>query len=435
MHIRILALVPLLARVLASGPNEVIPAPDDIVHKTSQIGGDTAAPHHTDVYVSGDLLCNDEGCYPLIFEPSNDWQVIKPEQRLPAGLDIRVNLDSGLKEAKLGDGSTRLTDEMQAVEVMSTADGAEVVPIAEASEATVGANSATINHEFSQQFASIQEALDEENYALAEARFDDVLEFAHDYKHGYTIVSNEFDLLSSVCLNTSLPTSLREIDARFILGCLRNNPPVIEYIETHQSGFARDIFNSINAVTKVTEDIQVLVKRFIGILTVLIESDPAYIVGIDDFDTLGKVFYTIDDKQLRLRILQIVSSFVNRVHGEDIAPTMKRDGILFVVPAIKDWAREYMRYIKDADIDEEHLRTFFDTLYNLKTDFGKDLTVDAPFLNWLANQVEVRKARLGNGDEHRDEEQDAFDRKLINSRHLVFGNEMADSIKNFHDEL
>ena len=428
-----LALLLLLSRVHGDTLNQVILAPTDVVHHTEEIGGPDHVPEgsHSEVYISGDLLCNDNGCYPLIFEPSDDWKVIKPEQRLPAGLDIRVNLDTGLKEAKMGDGSTRIQQEMAAV---AATDGLETREEVAETE-TASQPPQPLAYEFTEQFTDIRESLQKGDYKQVEARFEEIMEFAHDYKHGFKMASNEFDLLSSVCLNTSLPTSLRELDARLIIGCLRNNPPVIEFVETHYPNFVRDIFNSINAVSKVTDDIKVLVKRFINILTVLIESDPTYIVGINDFETLGKVFYTIDDKQLKLRILQIISSFVNRVHSEDIAPTMKRDGILFVVPAIKDWVKEYTRYIKDTDIDEEHLRTFFNTLYNLKTDFGKDLKVDTPFLNWLANQVETRKAHLSNGEGHRDEEQDEFDRKLINSRHLVFGNEMADSIKNFHDEL
>ena len=45
----------------------------------------------------------DNRCYPKIFEPRHDWQPILPGQELPGGLDIRINMDTGLKEAKLND--------------------------------------------------------------------------------------------------------------------------------------------------------------------------------------------------------------------------------------------------------------------------------------------------------------------------------------------
>ena len=170
-------------------------------------------------------------------------------------------------------------------------------------------------------------------------------------------------------------------------------------------------------------------------MTVLIESDPTYIVGVVDFETLRKVFYTIDDKQLKLRILEIIASFIDRVHHEDLSKTMKRDGIIFVIPKIQDWTKEFSKFVRDSDIDETHLRKFFNTLYDLKIDFGADIKIDTSFINWLINQIEIRSKNLNNGIEQRDIEQDTFDKKLIDSRHKVFGNEMADSIKNFHDEL
>lgn len=38
-----------------------------------------------------------------MFEPSSEWQVIKSGQSIPAGLHVRVNMQTGLKEAKLID--------------------------------------------------------------------------------------------------------------------------------------------------------------------------------------------------------------------------------------------------------------------------------------------------------------------------------------------
>ncbi|KAE8989281.1 hypothetical protein PR003_g17982 [Phytophthora rubi] len=40
---------------------------------------------------------------PPMFEPTNEWEEILPNQVLPAGLHIRVNLQTGKKEAKLID--------------------------------------------------------------------------------------------------------------------------------------------------------------------------------------------------------------------------------------------------------------------------------------------------------------------------------------------
>lgn len=39
-----------------------------------------------------------------VFQPTADWQTIQPGQGIPAGLHVRMNLQTGLKEAKLMDG-------------------------------------------------------------------------------------------------------------------------------------------------------------------------------------------------------------------------------------------------------------------------------------------------------------------------------------------
>ena len=410
----------MIANVFAiNEQNQIILAPSTSIDQNQQL---ESTAINSNVYVSGDLLCNDEDCYPLLFEPSKDWKVIKPEQRLPAGLDIRVNIDTGLKEAKLGDGNMVTPPEI----ITTSTENAVANPHTDIPSDT---------YEFSEQFTNLKNSLQQGNYTDVQTQFEDLMEFAHDYKHGYKIIIKEFDFLQKTALNNSIPINIRELDARIIIACIRNNPPVIEYIEQNYPNFVRDIFNNINEVEDVTPDVQLLVKRFINILTVLIESDPTYIVGVVDFETLRKVFYTIDDKQLKLRILEIIASFIERVHNEDLSKTMKRDGIIFVIPKIQDWTKEFSKFVRDSDIDETHLRKFFNTLYNLKTDFGTDIKIDTSFINWLINQIEIRSKNLNNGLEQRDLEQDTFDKKLIDSRHKVFGNEMADSIKNFHDEL
>ena len=39
-----------------------------------------------------------------VFQPTSDWQSIKPGQGIPAGLHVRMNLQTGEKEAKLMEG-------------------------------------------------------------------------------------------------------------------------------------------------------------------------------------------------------------------------------------------------------------------------------------------------------------------------------------------
>ena len=54
-------------------------------------------------------------CYPSIFEATSEFQVVHEDQMVPSGLHIRMNLETGLKEAKLYDPNDDATPNAFAV--------------------------------------------------------------------------------------------------------------------------------------------------------------------------------------------------------------------------------------------------------------------------------------------------------------------------------
>lgn len=51
-----------------------------------------------------ELIChtsNPAECYPKIFQPTNEFQIVRPDQDLPTGLHVRLNIYTGQKEAKI----------------------------------------------------------------------------------------------------------------------------------------------------------------------------------------------------------------------------------------------------------------------------------------------------------------------------------------------
>ncbi|KAL9601397.1 MAG: hypothetical protein Q9219_002573 [cf. Caloplaca sp. 3 TL-2023] len=50
------------------------------------------------------LICHTDhgaGCYPKIFQPTEEFQSVHDDQQLPPGLHVRINIATGLKEARL----------------------------------------------------------------------------------------------------------------------------------------------------------------------------------------------------------------------------------------------------------------------------------------------------------------------------------------------
>ncbi|CAH0059701.1 unnamed protein product [Clonostachys solani] len=51
-----------------------------------------------------DLIChtsNPDECYPRIFQPTDEFQIVQPDQHLPEGLHVRLDITTGKKEAKI----------------------------------------------------------------------------------------------------------------------------------------------------------------------------------------------------------------------------------------------------------------------------------------------------------------------------------------------
>ena len=66
---------------------------------TAQAKGPAASPKATT-----ELICHTQHaseCYPAIFQPTERFQIIHDDQSIPPGLHVRMNLATGLKEARL----------------------------------------------------------------------------------------------------------------------------------------------------------------------------------------------------------------------------------------------------------------------------------------------------------------------------------------------
>lgn len=60
-----------------------------------------AVPSIADSEVSEPICPATGECYPSVFEATNDFQVVREGQSIPVGLHVKMNLETGLKEAQL----------------------------------------------------------------------------------------------------------------------------------------------------------------------------------------------------------------------------------------------------------------------------------------------------------------------------------------------
>lgn len=310
-----------------------------------------------------------------------------------------MNLDTGLQEAKLGSSP-------------------EAIPSAPAA-----------THEFSEKFEQIKDLTSSGNFADAEIILDDLLEFSHDYKHGYKIVSHELPLLKQLALSPDYPISTRKLSSAMLTGSLRNNPPAVAYILDADPRFVTEVFSAIHAILAEprTAETGILVKRYLSITQALAPQA--------SWDLNQEVLLEAcqwGDEQIKMKALDVVAHLYRDESSIGTQSLSKRSQ---EPQEIQQWIDHFSSAIQTEDVDELHIRNFFNSLYNIKQQMGKSVKVGSSFLNWLNKEASERELNTQNGVHERDLDQSAFDRKLIESRHLVFGNPMAHRIKRFEDEL
>ncbi|KAL6942033.1 hypothetical protein ACO0QE_003197 [Hanseniaspora vineae] len=362
------------------------------------------------------LVCNSQLCYPLEFEPLTEWQEIKPKQIIPKGLDIRINMDTGKKEAKLAavgvssdtDVTFSATDEQNAL----AAQEHDLKQL----------NNEQDLHEFVSYFEEMQQNIDENNLPKIIDTLDTLMEFSHDYKHGYKLIKYEQPILMELIFHDNTNLQIVEMTTRLIAACLRNNPPAIEAF------YPTNVEKILEALMVFKN--QTVIKRFINIL----QNVAPKASNMDQlYGTLMHVYFSTTDQDIKIKILDILSTLeLNTPHttGKSI---MKRSTDS---DAVKVWFNEYCKQIQQEDLDEFHIRKFYKTLAQLKQETGFKIE-DKSFMNWVSEQAVQRRKHLESGVdiEQRDLEQDDFNKEFIEARHAVFGNPMAKRIKDFQDEL
>lgn len=81
-----------------------------------------------------DLICHTDNpaeCYPRVFEPANEFQTVHEDQEIPKGLHVRLDVNTGKREAKINDP----TEENPALEGLPVDSSVVVIEGQEDSEA------------------------------------------------------------------------------------------------------------------------------------------------------------------------------------------------------------------------------------------------------------------------------------------------------------
>ncbi|KAG5418418.1 SIL1 [Candida metapsilosis] len=388
--------------------------------------------------IVNDLICPDSAdptnCYPRIFVPTNEWQVIKPGQDIPAGLHVRLNLETSEREAKLMTGELDTEARNEDIVVVGGDNG----------DKSNNDNSNTLNHEqiasalhinkknkprvshgdLSDFDSAVEEVEQYDQHGDKERllkALDTVNDLSHDIELGEQLTSN--GLLFQKLINLSSSTNDVQLEERIyniIAASLRNNPGAV----TNLLNGKVPGFNVENHITSLLENISespdVIQKRKIGIIQALVQN-PTIAHQLFSFEHptgLNQLIsnYPSLSQEAKVRVVNLLEDLNMRGNSNDKRTIEDTDPDSNMSKFIQQALRE------GKFKDEADANAYFTNLVNIHKN-DKQLKPTSEFLQWLSKEVELRKERKKR-DEVSQQDLD-FDKFMLTARHEIFGNPMG----------
>ncbi|KAL2165963.1 hypothetical protein VTG60DRAFT_3545 [Thermothelomyces hinnuleus] len=200
-----------------------------------------------------ELICHTDNpaeCYPKVFQATDEFQVVHPDQELPMGLHVRLNVYTGVKEAKLNvpdehnpaleglpvDSSVVVVEREQAEEQANPPPNAPSYDPAGSVKKPKSADPEE-GSAFYKSLTILKKGLD------VDGALEMLEEISHDIYYGLKIAEDYDTIHELFCLSTRNPedeTALgrARIASLILASTLQNNPKALAEIESHWTKLA-----------------------------------------------------------------------------------------------------------------------------------------------------------------------------------------------------
>ncbi|KAK3298975.1 uncharacterized protein B0H64DRAFT_86431 [Chaetomium fimeti] len=199
-----------------------------------------------------ELICHTDNpaeCYPKVFQATDEFQIVHPDQDLPIGLHVRLNVYTGVKEAKINvpdeldpsleglpvDSSVVVVERDEAEEQIKIPPNAPAYEPAGAIKKPKSADAAE-GSAFYKSLSILKRGLD------TDGALEMLEDISHDIYYGLKIAEDYETVRSLFCLSTVLiqPSDLEEpllrrarLATLTLSSTLQNNPTALASIEAH----------------------------------------------------------------------------------------------------------------------------------------------------------------------------------------------------------
>ncbi|KAK9467324.1 hypothetical protein V1512DRAFT_246920 [Lipomyces arxii] len=426
------------------------------------------------------MVCQSDECYPSVFEPTQEWQVVMPDQIIPGGLHVRMNFETGKREAKLLDNDTN--DGVESAVIVVDEELAEVV-------AAGGENheenddddedwGATYSHKPNPHITLLEHQEFDTNLAfiLSSFSFDKPAEqtesavpsiyeggadesmlltslktledFAHEIDFGIKLSSPDVITVFLNLTNAHPSSAVRSLSARIVGTSLRNNSPAL-----HAAGSATVVTKLLHSLSLEPESS--VRNRIMFALASSIHGRHGRkeFWANDGGSTLRKYFapQNPDEDYLGRCGTFVEDSFLNEMMNVHGAYGISQSELQIDLGL---WCHSFQNALSADNIRRTDVKEkLFSALSAIKTKYPASCPVQNSFRVWIAEKVKERELLSRDRDAKRAPESgidlttpgpDAlaqrdlvFLDKLSDARHALFGNPKAarKAFDTYHDEL
>ena len=358
----------------------------------------THAPPSSSPKASTHLICHTahaSECYPKIFQPTKQFKIVHDDQELPPGLHVRLNLQTGVKEARLNvpQGGE---DEHSAVAVVVEPDGKPsplrdhqssshrddqqqqpLVPVVKDDEErepprilipdTANAQDQEI---FDRSLAIIRSSL-HIDLTVRLTALADLEELCHSIEWGLTLARDTaiVEQLQSNIIDINADDRLRSTSALLLSTTLRNNPSALE-AASKGTDFSATLIPSLVRIIQASKDVSLLTRTIS--LQASINQNDTYLLqflkrqGLRHLQDLFSAPQVHEDKDEKIRrkiadsiydYLPQLQSLVHRKGGnekEDIAIAQQAknadiDTQEEIDNCLKDFEEMFNTYLQDRN--------------------------------------------------------------------------------------
>ncbi|KAG0634995.1 hypothetical protein HOY80DRAFT_482668 [Tuber brumale] len=373
-------------------------------------------PKHASYEDSPDLICHSGTCYPRVFQPTHEFQVVHDDQELPPGLHYRLNLETGLKEAKINvddssetingvvvlpdQGAESLPPDDHPWQRVPSSDGGAIKP-----PSSAPGDSVTFSE-------SLEIILDTSSRSTSDitAALLSLEDSAHEIYWGLQISAPRY-VASLLRLISSAPgASIRSSSALVLGNALSNNPKALASATSDPLvPLIRSLLSSLETEKDTGAKARILYALNKAIKSPLTRSE--FLIG-GGMRTLRDLFAQGDAEFMAKTATFVEDNFLNddmRVESELKAEpgVKKQDNIpnRYRPDRVLNDERSFYRSFEDAllnrsdqkDLEDDEFKSkVFSALSALKRKYPDDepCTPSADFLIWLEGQVDLKGKTL-----------------------------------------